>query len=801
MVSVRLILVGVAACLVTGPLTGQTVDHPLTDAQRLELKTYTGQLADPARSAKTKSEAASLLLTRTYPQATRALLQFLKDSSNQSARVAIATAIGAQGSSDRAFIDPLIAMLTGKDAAVRSAAARALVTYKNHGVTDKLVAIALDAQQDKAVRLVTIKAMESVLDKRAVDALVRLLDDSDPAIRDGSMAALAALTNIRAFGKDQLQWKLWWQRNRHKPRSQWLADLADSLAWSKASLEADNARLRQRLSRAMTDLYQATPEPQREAALVGFLKDPLVEVRLVGLALADRRISAGKKLWPAVVAHAPVMLQDPDPGVRRAAALLTAHVGDGKALATLMARLKTEKVPEVRQGLLTAMGSLRNPKVLPVVLEAMTSKYEKTVIAAAGALARIASDQPLDGQHRAAAVKALLERYALADKANNGAALREALVAAMGTLKDARIIGVLVGALKDPAATVRLAAVNALTAQRSEASAESIAPLVGDGDRGVRRAAIAALGSLGGRKYLETILQRTRPEAEPDAAVRDQAWGVAMDVLGTADVATLTRTAESLADRADATEKRIKVLEMLAAALEAAKSPKLTQAWRRLGADLVTAGRPAEAAACLEKAYQKLLGDGNSEATVVWQEWVQALLLADDATVVKAMAGQKDDRAFRQALAAFQKRLAALNAVGKFATVALLSQEAVGGLAGRLTADELQRLKSLLTMASARQRQADGVRVEKLLSQMVGGDEAGARTASAELRSMGDRAVEPLLTALKKALVEDKPNAEAERVIIDALSKLAPDLKGYDTKAPQTDRLKRVESWLAARQP
>ena len=175
--------------------------------QELELKTLSGQLADPKRSAKTKLEAAELLLTRTYPEAAKTLEQFLSSATNTSAQNAIAQAIARHGSSHKEFIGPLVSMLTGKEASVRTAAARALVTYKDQGVTEKLVSIALDTKLDKPVRLVTVETLGMVLDKRAVDALVRLLDDRDATVRDTAIASLATLTNIRAFGKERYQGK------------------------------------------------------------------------------------------------------------------------------------------------------------------------------------------------------------------------------------------------------------------------------------------------------------------------------------------------------------------------------------------------------------------------------------------------------------------------------------------------------------------------------------------------------------------------------------------------------------------
>ena len=80
-----------AAVMLAGCAVGPD-EGALTPDQRTELKTLSTQLEDPSRSPKTKREAATLLLTRPYPQALAALKQFLRDDSNRAAQVAIAEA-------------------------------------------------------------------------------------------------------------------------------------------------------------------------------------------------------------------------------------------------------------------------------------------------------------------------------------------------------------------------------------------------------------------------------------------------------------------------------------------------------------------------------------------------------------------------------------------------------------------------------------------------------------------------------------------------------------------------------------
>ena len=780
------------------PGKGKGKDKELTPAQQKELTTLTGQLADPSRSAKTKLEAAELLLAKPYPQAIAALKDFLAGD-NQAARIAVAEAIARTGDPDKSFIEPLLAMLTGEESALHSSAARALATCKNHGITEKLVSIVLDRKRAQSVRVATISALQLVLDKRTVDALVRLLDDSDSEVRDAAADALAKLTNIKAFRTNRRLAKQWWAKNKDRAPSEWLAALADSLARSKAELEAGNARLRERLAQALRDQYNATAPAQRAALLLGFLGDPLPDVRLVGANLVEAEIAAGRELADKVRTRVRSMLTDADPRARKASALLIAQQGDAGALQALMDGLKKEEVPDVQEAILTALGQLRKVEALDVVLAEIVSKYDQVAAAAARALGRIASDHPLKGDQLTRAVNSLLKRYRRRRNGLKSVPLHEAILGAMGVLGQKEFVPVLRGGLKDDEATVRLAAVNALARLGRAEDGDSIAALVGDPDRGVRRAAIAALGTLGGRSHLQIILQRTGSKTEPDEAVRKQAWEVAMRLLAGADAKTLDVEARRLADRPDAVNQRIRILEMLVSALKTKKSDRLPQALRRLGVALVDASRAAEAAGHLRAAYEALAAAKDETAVKVWGEWVAALLSADDPSVIPVMADQSANGAFAAALKQLTERLEALMKAGKFAPVVLLAGKALEQLPQRLTVEQRNGFQKVLADARAGRRQADRKRVSQLVDQLTAADEAARDKARAELQSMGDRAVIGLLETLKSNLEDEEQTRDAEQAIIAMLKQIAPKLTGYDSAAEKADRIKVVEAWLKSR--
>ena len=770
----------------------------LTPEQELELKMFTGQLADPARSAKTKAEAAELLLTRAYAGAAETLRTFLEDASNRPAQIAVAGAIARQGAKSKMFIDPLLAMLTGTEATVRAPAARALVTYKGNTVTQQLIAIAVDRKADQAVRLTIIEALQRVLDKQAVDALVRLVGDRDAAIRNAAGDSLAKLTNIRTFGSNPTRWRRWWSRNKDKPASEWLADLAESLGQEKVRLEEENAKLRKRLATAMMDTYAAAPAVQQDKLLMGFLKDPLADVQLVGVKLAERRVSANGPVPDELRAQVQSMLTDEDPRVRRATALLVAGLGAEKAVDTLLARLKVEQSPEVKQGLLTALGLVPDAKALEPILREVLSMDESVAAAAAAAFGRVAAVHPLQGDMRQQAVGKLLQRYRKVAATTNGdpAALREALLAAMGTVADEKFVPTLRNGLKDPAATVRLAAVRGLAQMRQANEADAMALLAADEDRGVRQAVIEALGTLGAVKHLPVILQRTDPVAESDAAVRDKAWAVVMALLAKADAKTLSAVCESLVDRADAAAKRIQIRQMLVSQLKAGKSPKLPEAQRGLARALMRESRPAEAAPLLGEAYALYAGAKNPQAGSVYLEWTDALLKANDPTVVKAMADPARKDAFPEVLKRLDKRTAALMAEQRYAPVILLVGEVLRQVPSRLSVAQRQALAKVVSTATAKQLSADTQRVGQLAGQLLATDAVTAKAAVDELKAMGPRAIRPLVLALKTTAAGAKPNPQAEKAVLDVLMQVAPKLTGYDPKAPKAERVQCIDAWL-----
>lgn len=769
----------------------------LPEAEQMLFGIWTGQLADASRSAETKREAAEGLLTRNYPQAEAALKGFLADTSNLPARVAVAGAIAKLGLGKESYIEPLLAMLTGDQPDARTPAARALATYKGPEIAEKLVEIAHDRKRDRQVRLASLVALRRILEKNAVDGLVRLLDDPDPAVAAAAEDALVGLTNVR--GMDREEWKRWWARNKGKNRQEWLASLTENIARAKKDLEADNERLRRKLASTMRQLYALTPPAQQDVMLLAMLKDPIADIRLVALDLVDRRISENGPVSADIRGQIRTMLDDPAPGVRSAVTGVIAHVGDAQALDPLLERLEVEPVSEVIQGLLDAVGQLRNAKAVPAVLARLPASDEAVATSAAMALARIASAQPLDADAMDKASRSLLTEYRRYAENRNSITVREALLTAMGTLAEARFVPVIKQALKDPQARVRRAAVVALASFGQADLAETIEPYAADPDHGVRQAAISALGSLNGKEHLAVILRRTDPETETQAAVRQQAWDVAMVILADADADVVSRALAELADRQDAPAMNTRIRQIHVEKLRQAGSDELPKAELELARALLSSRRAAEAASHLASAYKAYSQRKDPLAQTVWVEWVQALLAANDPGAIATIADQQDPDLLHKAVDLVLDRADALAAEQDWQALSDLAGAALARLGQRLDAQATEALRQHLGRARKQQLAADADRVAKLVKQAGSGDAATRQAAIGEIRTLGGRAVVPLLAMLQKNLSAENPSVQTEKLLVELLQQVAPKLDGYNPGMSRNERLALVESWLKQR--
>jgi len=768
--------------------------RPLTQAEEVELNNSVAQLTDRMRDAKTRAEAVDLLLTRSYPQAAEAVKSLLQDGANGVAQTAIAEGIARHGGRSE-FIEPLMVMLIGTDGAARSAAGRALVTYKDPAVMRQMIALALDTGRDKSSRLPAIIALKRVLDKEAVDALVKLLDDRDAAVRDTTMESLEILTNIRDFNEAG-QWKVWWEQNKNRDRLEWLTELAESVARTKAALEADNVKLRDRLRQALAESYDAFPSPAaRDVFVFGLLKDALVEVRLEGLRLARRRVEASSEPLSADVrAQVRQLLADGDVSIRESAAATVGGIGEPGSVQVLMERLAMEDTAGAQAALLTALGQLRDAKALPDVLPRLNSKYDTVCAAAAKALGWIAAKGPLSDEQRQEAVRALVGRYqqAAAVSASDGLAVREALLGAMGVLQDRRFLSVFQEACKDSNANIRLMGANAIVALKDPEATESLLPLLNDPDRGVRLLAVRGVAALGGEKFLEPVLRRVDPAVEAEPSVREAAWAAGVGIFAQSSDRVLMAVCDRLKERGDAGVQHAQVLRVLVDRLRESKSPDLLPRQRELASALMALRRPAEAAAVLAEAMKNAPPE---QASALWHEHLDCLLTANDPSVCRVLADQTDEDDFSLGVSKLLLQLEQETTGDRYAVAMATVAEARRTLFGRLTESRRQVFLDIHAVCVTQQAKADQALVTQQVAAMASADESVRASATARLVALGDRALLPLIDELRKELAAAKPNPDVEKTILAVLKQLAPHLNNYSLTAPPVEKLNRLDEW------
>jgi HEAT repeat protein len=779
-------------------------DPPLSAAQKLQLETLRGQLMDPTRRPQTREDAARLLLNQDYPQADRALSEVLSEAGEAGAQIAVANAIADAGNADTEFINPLLTMLTGEDPAVRDAAARALVTYQNHGVTGRLVRIAEDRSQDREVRLTVVASLGRIVAKPSVQALVKLLHDPSPEIRAAAAKSLARLTNIRSYGTDASLWEAWWARNRDKPQTAWLAELAESVTRAQMNLEQENRQLRERLVKVMTDLYNATPKTQRPTMLLEMYVSPISDIRLLAARLTDKMIATNEPVGPDIRQRVRAAIDDADPRVRELAALLEASLPDAQTPELLLARLEEERSPRVRAGILKALGQLKTAQAIPAILKKLPSQDVTEATAAAEALTRIVAEQPLTGEARSRAANALAIRYSKARASGNDEKLREALLRAMGMVAEPSLAPGLIEALDDPAGTIRLAALTGLTRLRTVDAIGAIEPLLGDPDRGVRQAALAAVARLGGQQFLPTLLTRTDPETEADATVRRQAWAEVFELAQQADAEALARVLKALDTRDDARNERINIMTLRVEALRESESAELPEALLQLVTALRQADRAAEAVPLAAEVVTLLEADDSAPGQGspwrrAWLVYVAALLEANDPAFANVLADgphEKMPTLATEAVDMLFGRLATLREAENHLAVIALSDAALTELTDYLAANQRQQLRAMLKAALTAQADIDHDTVVGLLPALLAAEAATRTQASSQLQTMGDRAVRPLVEALRGLLAAEEPDEQLEAAIAEILKQVAPKLGPYDPAAPPAQKRQLVAGWL-----
>ncbi len=268
--------------------------------------------------------------------------------------------------------------------------------------------------QDRVERVAVIAALGSIGRNPRLDAgpaLIRQLEDPNEDVR---LAAIDALGRLRAVAA------------------------VPSLATIATRRSRDIS------SRRATLALGAIGDDRAIDVLVDLLREP---------APAEETREALRQAGPAAVKDVAAILPDAPPTSAAAASEILAAIGDRTATSALGLVLKNR--PAVAMAAARALGSLRDPTAVPVLM------------------------------------------HAIADPKYTGApAVRLACLHALSLIGDAHAAGVVEGATKDADPDIRVAALRLAAVVHGGVSISTLAARFADGDPAVRRAAIEASAAL-----------------------------------------------------------------------------------------------------------------------------------------------------------------------------------------------------------------------------------------------------------------------------------------------------------------
>ncbi len=496
-------------------------------------------------------------------------------SADPASRRSAAEALGTLGSSRATPL--VLRAMTDSETDVRVAAASAAIRLRIAAATEG--ALPWLTERDAKLRIKACDVARALPSPRAVDAIARAISDADPLVRAACVDALGAQISVDAALK------------------------------LSGKLDDPTPAVRSQVARALARLGDA----RAVVPLVGKVQDSVPEVRRdVVRALGD--------LGDARATHALLLsLRDTVAEVKVEALGALGRLRAPEA-APVMAPLALDRNPSIRQAALKALGQIATPDAVRALTKALgthedaTAAFEHTsvrdALVSAGGPAVVELTallaHPIAEAVGTSLAWVLGELHAVASAPSIVAALRKGFLPAAAALRALAGAGtpdqlpVVLEFVADPSPVVREQARRAVmalldparpdgravdplvatlrTARSSPAERAEIASLLGrtgapraatelaglvpSKDRGLRLAAIDALGELGGRA--------ARPEPEDGAAD-----GVLVPLLGDADPEVRLRAAVALA-ASGGTKARTELLEKLDAAVELDRYAALT---------------------------------------------------------------------------------------------------------------------------------------------------------------------------------------------------------------------------------
>jgi HEAT repeat protein len=483
------------------------------------------------RQPQGQSQAAFLLVQSQQPEAVETVRKGLQRWDRPDVFQALAAAIRL--ARDHRHEAALLKALGSEQGLIRQAAIEALPRLESATLVRTLLALAGDQSAALTARQAAVAVLGACVQKAAAVALLTLLSNDSPAVRQASAAALESLSG-RNLGASALPWQEWWQQYKDVSEEQWLVNRTALLADRTRSLQDELDRAENQIVQLHKDLFLKVPPAERSSHLAALIQNEYPSVRSLAVTWLVESLAGAEPAEQKKLAELLIKLSDDGmEKVQQQAVLAMEKVGDPRVFERLLLLLETAS-PNVRAAAARSLGRYRpgtsesatlNLRAIGALEKALGDGELLVVVEAAASLGTM--DAP-----EAAPVLARLLKHP-ADR------VRQAAAEALEQVTNANILADLHEGLYDPVASVRLSLVGALgnVAAGGKLKENEVAGVVKrltdvllrDSDPGVRSRAAAVIGKIGSPGDLPVLWERVR--ATEDNRVQLKAWTAFLDIL------------------------------------------------------------------------------------------------------------------------------------------------------------------------------------------------------------------------------------------------------------------------------
>jgi HEAT repeat protein len=590
-----------AAALAAAPMLVCAQEAPAVtatthvDLQKLEAGVFSA--ADPGD----REEAARRLISRHTPESIAILLRAINEG-DRFTQIAAARAIASDRTPDTIYIEPL-GHLLGTDRTLTEAVSQALATYKGaQGTLDKLARFANNYRVSTASQVVAIRALGKIVARPAAQVLVEdflLKPDVSDLLRNAAMDSLVDMTGLTDNARDMQRWSTWWDNNKAMSDADFARGPMERKADQTVALANQMRVLVEQTGQVLKRDYLQAAAEQKPDLLLSYLQNEAPAFRLVGVQIVYSDFTGGRAPTDKVIGRLRGMVGDSSTDVRQEVARALGAINDTDAVDALLAQLAIETDANVRAAMAAALGPIQNVRAVDPLVKLLQDDSYRVVQAAAESLRDLGPVLRKNENAKLVGPVAVALRGRLQAIGTNpaGARVRESLVEAMATLRDADLLSVFYSLLDWKAETpnIRRAAIKGLAGIGNSDSAANILELLKyDPDRGVRLEAATALAATATFAHVDAMVARLLDaQGESDSDVREQIWRVLVTLFPKGSTQELDRIADRFAGDP---ERRLTLLGVEERQLiEAADEENLARTRRKIGESLMKLNRPDDA--------------------------------------------------------------------------------------------------------------------------------------------------------------------------------------------------------------